>query len=208
MTQFIAAVRLNLAVEALGQSRAQTRLGDFLIFKRALVRTQNPGIQSNGALSATDLQGEEKLEPKDTITSGTGSLPFRHAVEESATCDSDGDFTGNPYFQPFGYITSPAKGYKTVKYPSNGPDNTAAGWTNRSAPPVELITDTKPREWRVPQRQPEDYENFLLKGEGPPKPRILDAACWWLRFAPLDDDASANDIIERFKRDLSLTGMK
>ena len=74
MTLFISGDRLKLAVDALGRSRAYPRLGDFLIFKRALVRTSNPGTPSNGALSVTDLQQEEKLERRETITTGVGKL--------------------------------------------------------------------------------------------------------------------------------------
>ena len=206
MTLFISGARLKLAVDTLGGSRAYPRLGDFLIFKRALVRTRDPGTQSNDAVSLSDLQQEAELESKEEITTGIGSLPFRHAVEEFTRCDPKGGFTGSPYFQPFGYITAKSRGYKTEKYPSNGPDNTAAGWLHRAAPLVELLPDTRPRQWRIPRRQREEYENFLLKvGERSLKPRLLDAACWWLRFAELDEDAADNDIIERFKTDLELT---
>jgi len=57
---------LRAATERLGVSRAAPRLADFLIFRRAAVRTAVPATPSNGALSA-----DAPIPPPDAPTPKT-----------------------------------------------------------------------------------------------------------------------------------------
>ncbi|MGE0229242.1 MAG: McrB family protein [Dehalococcoidia bacterium] len=124
------------------------------------------------------------------------------AVDEIARCqprDAVADWKLQPYFVPFGATREGAHGYKSAKYPSNGPDNTAGGWQNLSFTPVTLVPGTKPREWELNIGTPAEFEQFLLlqsnKGY---KPRLLDAACWWQRFAEFNEPLTEVELVERF----------
>lgn len=202
---------LSAAVGRLGASRGRPRLGDYLIFRRALARTINPWSPSNGALAST-----APIPPEDAdltvrpglVRTGIRSAPFVYAVDELALCvphDALGEWPHQPYFIPFG--AKPGYGYKTEKFPSNGSDNTADNWQTQPFTPVKLEPRTRPREWEVVSGTAEELETFLLfsaSRDQPDKPRLFDAACWWLRFFSFDDPPTEESIVQRFIDDLGL----
>ena len=162
MTSYLSPATIKAAVDNLGKSRAQSSLLDFLIFKRALL------ITTDGEAPAT-------------VTTGTKSPPYVAAVDElsgvAAAADSE-----LSYFLPFGARRDPVRGYRSKKYPSNGPSDTASRWQSRPAHPVELIPDTKPKEFAPVARTADELEAFLLVTERAPdavgKPRLANAPAW------------------------------
>lgn len=170
MTSYLSPATIKAAVDNLGKSRAQTSLLDFLIFKRALL------ITTDGEAPAT-------------VTTGTKSPPYVAAVDElsgvAAAADSE-----LAYFLPFGARRDPGRGYRSKKYPSNGPSDTASRWQSRPAHPVELIPDTKPKEFAPVARTADELEAFLLVTERAPdavgKPRLVDLAVWYHRRTDVD----------------------
>lgn len=138
------------------------------------------------------------------------SAPFVQAIDEMALCvprEELATWDRQPFFLPFGAARDAARGYKSAKYPSNGPDNTAAGWQTTSTTPVKLVPDTRPREWEIVERSGEEYAGFLLvrSSEDGERPRLLDAACWWARFTPFESAPSEQALIEKLVGDLGLT---
>jgi len=207
---------LRAATERLGVSRAAPRLADFLIFRRAAVRTVLPATPSNGALSAgAPIPPPDAPTPTTPVQvmTGTRSAAFVYAIEELALAvpfDELDSWGQQPFFLPFGARRDKAHGYKSAKYPSNGPDNTAAGWQTQTFTPVRLVPDTSPRQWTVETGTEEQLANFLLvrsssaenfSGE---KPRLLDAAVWWHRFTLFDDTPTEEQLVERFVQGLEL----
>lgn len=216
---FLSEATLSTAVSRLGENHGRPRLGDYLIFRRALVRTTSPGASSNGAL-ATDAPipppGAVAPTTKPVLVrTGLTSPPFVYAVDELALCvphDILEDWVQPPYFIPFGAKKTSASGYKTYKFPSNGTDNTADNWQTKPFTPVVFQRGTSPREWKVVSGSAEELETFLLF---PPaakhaleRPRIFDAACWWLRFWNFETAPSEADLVERFTSDLGLTDLE
>jgi len=216
---FLSDATLSTAVSRLGENHGRPRLGDYLIFRRALVRTTVPDTPTNGALASdapipppgvTAPTSEPVL-----VRTGLTSPPFVYAVDELALCvphDNLDAWAQQPYFIPFGAKKTPASGYKTYKFPSNGTDNTADNWQTKPFTPVVLQRGTSPREWEVVSGSAEELETFLLF---PPaarhaleKPRLFDAACWWLRFWNFDTPPTEVGLVERFTSDLRLTDLE
>ncbi|MEU9397353.1 hypothetical protein AB0D86_46140 [Streptomyces sp. NPDC048324] len=172
---------LKESVRRLGESSAASRLGDFLVFKRAL-EIRKLEAQAGGP------------EPTDVVT-GTKSPHFVRAIRELTSCHSDLEEevkAGNPYFVPFGAMREDSRGYRSHKYPSNGPSDTASRWQSRATPPFKLVPGTSPKAFRFEERSKQELVSFFIvknaqahfSGE---RPRILDTAMWWFRFTDLEE---------------------
>lgn len=211
MGHFIDDATLRAAVQRLGTSRSHKRLGDYLVFRRAIVRTASPDAESNGAPceDGDPLEGSVPQHGGEVV-SGTRSTAFVRAVEELARCVPCGEsWDRPPYYVPFAALRDSARGYRSPKYISNGSDNTAAGWQNQTYTPLRVVPDARPREWRLNPGTASQYEAFLLvqsasKPFSGEKPRILDAACWWSRFRSFDTLPSAEDLVSQFVSDLDI----
>ena len=125
MTSYLSPATIKAAVDRLGESRAQSSLLDYLIFKRALLHTQAEGSGS-------------------TVVTGTKSQPYVKAIDELSRV-ADPTESDRPYFSPFGARREPGRGFKTKKYPSNGSSDTVSRWQSNPARPIEFVPDTSPK---------------------------------------------------------------
>jgi hypothetical protein len=72
---------------------------------------------------------------------------------------------------------------------------------------VRLELSTSPREWEIVSGSSDEVETFFLfpaSRELAQKPRLLDVACWWLRFFEFADQPTEEDVAKRFIDDLDL----
>lgn len=181
MSLYVSETALAEAVERLGKCRAIPTLCDYLIFKRALVLARQDAQQAGGP------------EP-DVVVTGTSTPSFVKAVTQVAATVPPGQantWAGPPFYSPFGSSRDKGKGFKSPKYPSNGPSDTVAGWQARgSAAPLQLVEGSRPKAYRFAARTAADLQAFFLaKADGPPLPALVDFAQWWFR---------ATDLSERF----------
>jgi hypothetical protein len=171
------------AVKRLASSRAFPRLCDFLILKHAMAIADTTTV----TLSLTDA----------TYMTAVDQLTL------AAPPDYDKVIT-EPYFNPFGTAREGKLGWRTKKYPSNGPPDTVNG---PSWQPITEIVSQGPRvvSWR------EGYEDHLTAivpetGEAPPS--LLDAAAWFYRFSDLEvvaESPSDESILDAFVQAIGLT---
>lgn len=208
---------LQASVSRLGTSRAQSRLADWLIFKRAAVRTTRPDARSNGAIKTAPSTPKSAtvaaIKWPVHVVSGMKSLPFVDAIRElaSATADASTEaWPHQPFFVPFGASRDSARGYKTRKYPSNGPDNTVQNWQTQGFESIQLVPRTSPHEWEVDIASAQELESFLLrraaaKAARDERPRLLDSAMWWFRFAEFAKPVSEHELVSNFISDLGLS---
>lgn len=178
MTLFISRSTLQQAVKRLGVSSSQSSLGDYLIFKRAI---------------ALKMESPEVGDPyPDGVVTGLRSESFIKAIEELALRRPDGTEDDNPYFVPFGAMRDATRGYRTKKFPSNGPSDTVGRWQSRSsAPPLVLVPGRKPKTYTLKERSAQELHTFFIvkhaqKNFSGHRPHLLDLAVWWFRFADLE----------------------
>lgn len=167
MTSFLSQATIRGAVDRLGQSRALSALVDYLIFKRALV-----------------------IDPADgSVVTGTKSEPYVQAIDELAKV-ADPSTSDRPYFSPFGARRDTGRGYKSKKYPSNGPSDTVSRWQSKPDRPIDLVPDTSPKAFRPVERNAEELASFFLVSAGTAgateRPRLLDVAIWFHRTTDLE----------------------
>src|SRR5205823_2515675 len=121
---------------------------------------------------------------------------------------------GHPYYSPFGAARDSGRGYKSIKYPSNGPADTASRWQSRGSRPLTLVEGTSPKEFRIEDRTQDELQDFFNVKSGQEhfsgeKPRLLDAAIWWFRSADLDnrfgEEPSPQQLIAAFVGDVGLS---
>lgn len=202
---FLSSQTLNGAVYRLSVSAAQSSLADYLIFKRALKLRKDEAAAS----------GEP--EPQSVVT-GTKSRHFVTAIDEFALRvppeGADVRTLENPYYLPFGSRRDSTLGYRTPKYPSNGSSDTASRWQARNPKPLLLVPDTSPKEFSFEELDSDALWDFFSvrstqENNSGEKPRLLDTAVWWFRFANLsqifDAEPSVEQLTERFIADLALT---
>jgi len=205
MPIFLAKQTLKEAIERLGESSAQSSLGDFLIFKRALqIRRAESGDHVEGITSVVT-----------GLTSGHFVQAIRDLALRLPRTGGSIDETENPYFVPFGAARAPDRGYRTKKFPSNGPSDTVSRWQSRSKPPLVLVPDTRPKAYAFTPRSQQDLVNFFIKGASigaPVLPRLLDAAIWRFRFTDLADRFGGQPTAEQLERgfvaDIGLTDVE
>ncbi|MDA0631902.1 hypothetical protein OUY22_00610 [Nonomuraea sp. MCN248] len=180
MTLYISKTTLQQAVRRLGVSSSQSSLGDYLIFKRAM---------------AIKLETPEADDPyPDGVVTGLRSGSFIRAIEELAKRRPPGssEDDDNPYFVPFGAMRDTTRGYRTKKFPSNGPSDTVGRWQSRSsAPPLVLVPGQKPKTYTIRERSAQELRAFFIvkhaqKYFSGHRPHLFDLAVWWFRFANLE----------------------
>lgn len=185
------------AVDRLGESRAQPKLFDYLIFKRALELSGGTGGR---------------------VVTGMASTAFQQGIREWALTKPT-DTPGYHYFNPFGAARSKDNGYRSDKYPSNGPSDTATGWAGSlSNPPFVAIADSSPRAFTYVAVAASDLERAFLIAETADasqnrKPKLSDTAIWWLRerdleTAGLDDTAELSDLVNTLKTEVGLADVE
>jgi hypothetical protein len=203
MPIYLAKQTLKEAVERLSRSSAQSSLGDYLIFKRALqIRREQSGSDAGQVTSVvTGLMS-------DHFVRAIRELALRLPIDGSVNEELE-----NPYFVPFGAAREKHRGYRGSKFPSNGSSDTVGRWQSRPNPPIVLVPDTSPKEFRFEPRDRDGLVNFFIKGAktgvSVNLPRLLDAAIWWFRFIDLEDRFGAQPTVEQleraFMKDLGLT---
>lgn len=184
MAMYFSERTLEGAVQALSISNARPSLCDFLIVKYAM--TQGDG----------------------TVTLSTVDDTYMRSVDALARVDPGPEEEGlPPFFNPFGTRREARRGWRTEKYPSNGPPDTVngPGWRG-----VFNVLSERPRRVQLDQ----DYLPHLLrvvtKTEGAP-PRLLDAALWFYRAQDVDGwgvlnlDPSPGDLMDRFVNEIGLS---
>lgn len=195
MTSYLSQETIRGAVDRLGSSRAQSILMDYLIFKRALLNVQ------------------DEVPSATSVVTGVRSAPFVKAIDELARVN-DPEISPLPYFSPFGAKRDQGRGFKSKKYPSNGPSDTVSRWQSRAERPVDYVPATKPKEFKPVARSAAELEDFLLVAARRPgldeKPRLADLAIWLHRSTNVEQLFSngrldITPLIEATKNALSLT---
>jgi hypothetical protein len=197
MGVFLAADTLKEAVQRLGGSIAQGAITDFLIFKRALVNARRSSPKA-----------------KDVET-GLENPTFQEAIREFTSCVPVGTpntWAGPPFFSPFGSQHDKQRGFKSARYPSNGPSDTVGGWQSRSSTPLRLVPDTRPKRYELVPRAEGDLRTFFIKQSPGPLPWIEDVARWWLRARDLSKtfghEPTIREICDEFIKDLDLQAVE
>lgn len=187
MPRYLSAETIQGAVQRLGESRAQSRLTEYLIVRRAL-----------------RLGGS-----KQTVTLSQRDAYFMTALREFTAISSD--TTTEPFFSPFGWSRdSKSRGYRSRKYESNGPSNTVMDWHGKPNSPIERVPETRPAQVRLAERTPVQLTEFLyLSGaDAGPKPRAIDVAYWWLRGTDIEgrfgDDPTETALVAAMLDDFGL----
>lgn len=192
MTRYLSQATIRAAVDRLGESRGQSSILDFLVFKRAQL------IDGGGS---------------DThVVSGLKSATYVAAIAELAQV-ADPEKSELSFFSPFGARRDKGRGYKKNSYPSNGPSDTVSRWQSKADHPVRLIPDTKPKAFMPVKRSPAELEKFLLigaKSGGPERPRLTDLAIWVHRSIDVEqyvdgDQVSVAALVEPTRSMLGLT---
>lgn len=201
---FISSTTIKGAVQRLAVSSASSTLADYLIFKRAL-------------RLAHEAAGEAPARVPDSVATGMRSPLFVQAINELTLCvepEHVGRTPGHPYYSPFGSKRDQGRGYKSVKYPSNGPSDTVGGWQSRAGKPLVVIEGTSPKEYRFEPRAVEQLEDFfIIKGAthdfSGNKPLLTDVAVWWFRSTDIEPrfgtQPDATMLGEAFIQDLGLS---
>ncbi|WP_125214130.1 hypothetical protein [Streptomyces griseofuscus] len=202
MALYVSQVSLREAVNRLRESSMPAALGDYLIFKRAL-EIRKVQAREAGALAPS------------TVITGTKSPHFVQAIEELTGCAADSASIAkseNPYFNPFGAARETTSGYRTHKFPSNGPSDTVGRWQSRTGTPLRLVPDSKPKEYRFEEQTEDQLRSFFASKNSGQPPSILDTAIWWFRFTDLEQrfqhEPSENELIAATVTDLGLTGVE
>jgi hypothetical protein len=173
---FLPADLIGQAITNLSASRAQPRLLEFLIFKRAVV-----------------LFGGRNAH----IVTGLGSPAFQTAIREWAISGQEDDLAA--YFNPFGASREKTGGYRKRKYGSNGPSDTVSGWGSQFlTPPFARVPDVSPMTFTYAETPSEQLQRGFLKSESADEsinrqPRLIDTAIWWLRSRDLESVAISRE---------------
>lgn len=208
MPVYLSSQTLKESVERLAISSTTSRLADYLIFKRALKNRKDD---------------ERLIEPSvaTTVVTGTRSAHFVKAIQEFALRIPPGEVeqrsVSNPYYIPFGAKRDKANGYRSVKFPSNGPSVTVGGWQSGDIRPFKVVPGTSPKEFELTSCSSKELEAFFIiksrqdnsSGE---KPRLLDTAVWWFRFTDLEErfngEPTAENLTEGFAAELDLNAVE
>ncbi|GAA1817387.1 hypothetical protein [Nesterenkonia flava] len=194
MASYLAADLIKPAVDRLRASRAQTRLLEYLIFRRALALSGGSGSQ---------------------VVTGMASKPFQQAIQEWARIRPD-DEPSPHFFNPFGTSKVKDGGFRTDKFPSNGASDTVAGWgSSMTEPPFVRVPGSKPMAFEFKSVASAELEKAFLRAESADpkknqKPRLSDTAIWWLRARDLDalgidDQSGLSNLVDILRREIDLT---
>lgn len=205
MGLYLAAGSLRDAIDRLSLSASQSKLADYLIFKRALKLSQNDAVARGNAESVIK------------VVTGLKSPPYARAVDEFALRtppDTITDDTSNPYYIPFGSRRDKALGYRSPKFPSNGSSDTVARWQSQSPRPLTLVENSSPKAYTFTELSERDLREFFIVNQAPDNfsgemARIEDTAVWWFRFTDLTarfgEAPTTRALIEAFVDDLHLS---
>lgn len=184
MPLYLSADFLAGAVARLGASRARPRICDFLILKHAMAAAGDPTV----TLSLKD----------PTYMASVNQLALA-APSGSATV------TPEPYFNPFGAARENKHGWRTEKYPSNGPPDTVTGANWNS---ITEIVSNAPRVIKLRQGY-EGHLTTIVPQTGDDAPAILDAAAWFFRFedieGPIGTSPGDESVVDAFVAAVGLT---
>jgi hypothetical protein len=161
---FLNAGLIKGAVERLGTSRATVRMVDFLIFRRTLVL----------------LSGDADLDDKTSIALSTRNQHYMQAIRdlmEWPVREMEPAERLLPYFNPFGTADHEDRGYRSPKYPSNGPSVTARG---SAFSKITTLSGTNPSILSFKPGYQTLLPSILLKAAGD-LPNFADAAIWFHR---------------------------
>jgi len=183
---FLSAKRIANAIQSAGSSRAKSSFFDFLVVKRTLA------IKRAAAVAIAER------EPA-----------YIDALKQLALCGSDR--APNPYLNIF-MLSDTRSGYRSAKFPSNGPNSTIDGNPWRKV--VGLDTSKNPREASLLPGYEGEIEKLALKASNSSaKPKIDDVAIWYFRGDDISGVAGASPTPEdklralraQFIADLGLT---
>ncbi len=183
MPLYLSADVLSGAVERLASSRARPGLCDFLILKNAMAPS------------------------KPTVTLSLKDEVYMESVDRLALASPPGSDTATPepYFNPFGGARENKHGWRTEKYPSNGPPDTVNG---PSWQPITEIVSQGPRVVRLRQGY-EEHLNAIVSQTLGEAPSIVDAAVWFFRFddiqASVGESPEEESIVQAFVTAVGLT---
>lgn len=228
---YLSAQSVSAAVDRLGASRAKSSLGDYLVFKRALVirRMQSssessapPNSVITGTASAAFLQAHidvglcyvpekvNELVGGETISESLSTLAG--SSQNSRALKSTHPWLERPFFVPFGADRDTGKGYRKAKWPSNGPSDTVDRWQSQTKKPLVYVSGTSPKEYvfeSLEERDLEELFNIRPSRSTSEKPDLVDAAIWWFRFTDLaqhfQHEPSEDELRATFIDDLGLT---
>lgn len=183
MALYASAESLGEAVSRLSVSNARPSLCDFLIVKHAM--EQGDGTVT---LSLADETYMSSVRAFTAVLTGP--------EEEELP----------PFFNPFGTRREARRGWRTEKYPSNGPPDTVngPGWKRV----IEVLSEG-PRRVQLTA----DYLDHLPKvisTADEQRPLIEDAAVWYHRNRDIESAAGErdfliDDLIERFVAEIGLS---
>ncbi len=165
------------AVERLSTSRAKPSLCEFLILKQAM--TQGDG----------------------TVTLSLGDQTYRNAVDAlTRILTWAHEEPPQPYFNPFGTARERTRGWRSKKYPSNGPPVTVPGpgWSQ-----VIEILSQRPRRVHFTTDYLDHLPPMILRGGGParnvePPPLLDDCAVWLHRERPVESTGvNEQEVLDR-----------
>lgn len=168
MSLFLTEESIRHAVGQLRRSSARARLCEFLIGLRTL-----------------KLSGADQAPVAESVPE------YLQAVHEFTRWTED-DTVDSPYFNPFGSQA----GYKSKKFPSNGPSNTMHGWATQADSPFEII-HARPKEIRRRQLSTKQLRAFTILGKrDDERPRLIDVAVWFYRSTDFSRGEGAYDAVE------------
>ena len=184
MALYVEQDALEAAVTRLSDSGARPSLCDFLILKYAMAI-------GDGTVTLS-LQDS-------TYMAAVQQLTAAHTDHSSAELPA-------PFFNPFGAARDNKRGgWRTGKYPSNGPPDTVNGpnWKN-----IISVLSEGPRRVEFTTDYVEHLSRVVVISDGQP-PAIEDCAIWFFRVDDLEDrlagDASVDDLTAAFIDAVGLT---
>lgn len=194
MALYLAPDLIKQAVDRLRASRAQSRLLEYLIFRRAL-----------------ELSGGSASE----VVTGMASQPFQQAIREWARVRPDSEPAPH-FFNPFGTGEATDGGFRTDKFPSNGASDTVGRWGNAMTdPPFVRVKGVKPMTFTFTAIIGAGLEKDFLRAESTDpdkskKPRLADTAIWWLRDRDIEalgltDQAELSDLVATLRAEVGLS---
>lgn len=174
MAKYVATKRLQLAVKRLGESKAQTRLNEFLILKRGIV-----------------------LSPAHRVRMSLNDTPYIQAINDLMQCipPTVEAMVAHPIKQPLINVYGAARrddlGYRAEKYYSNGINSAISGtaWEG-----IADIIEERPRVVALNPGAEERLADVMLTGHSTPKPRLDDSVVWFFRATDISaiiDEGSA-----------------
>lgn len=194
MALYLAPDLIRHAVDRLRVSRAQTRLLEYLIFRRAL-----------------ELAGGSTA----SVATGLREPIFQQSIREWARVRPDTEPAPH-FFNPFGTGTAGDGGFRKDSFPSNGASDTVGRWEGQmTVPPFVRVKGVSPMTFTYTAITRAELEKDFLRAETTDpdknkKPRLADTAIWWLRDRDLEtlgltDQAELSDLIATLRSEVGLS---